>query len=185
MRNRDNKKLKATLIALLLVFVLGAAFAFTPGRLTIGGAVNLEPDDLYLQWRTASTSSTEGVRSALPVIQEARDRNRQHISWEVTFESPGTASLNFEAQNHSQAFNALIGNLRISPSALEVIAERDYGITFSGNFRGFDGTVVPRAGLSDVYTLNVHWNGRFPDGFDPNNNPAIVFEISYDYTAID
>jgi len=185
MRYRDNKKLKVTLTVLLLMLVLGAAFAFTPGRLTIGGAVNFEPDDLYLQFRTASTSTTDGVRSAPPVINEARDRNRQHVEWEVTFETPGTASMNFDAQNHSHAFNALIGELRVSPSALETSAYRDFGITFSGNYMDFEGTVVPRGGISDVFTLNIHWNGRVPDWFDPNNNPSIIFELSYGYTAID
>jgi len=185
MRNRDNKKLKATLIVLLLIFVFGTVFAFTPGRLTIGGAVNLEPDDLYVQWRTASHTSTSGVRSELPVIQNANGRTDQHISWEVTFETPGTASLSFQAQNLSPAFDARIGGFSVSPGALSIaIAEADYGITLSGDYMSFDGSVVPMTGLSDVYTLNVHWDGRFPPGFDPNNNPAFVFEISYTYTAI-
>ena len=185
MRNRDNKKLKATLMVLLLIFVLGAAFAFTPGRLTIGGAVNLEPDDLYVQWRTTSHTSTSGVRSELPVIEDANGRTNQHIRWEVTFENPGTASLSFQAQNLSQAFDALIGNLTVSPGALDIaIVGADYGITLSGDYVDFNGAVVPMTGLSDVYTLNVHWDGRIPPGFDPDNNPAFVFEISYTYTAI-
>jgi len=185
MRYRDNKKLKAILMVFLLIFVMGAAFAFTPGRLTIGGAVNLEPDDLYVQWRTASTTSTAGVRSELPVIEDANGRTSQHIRWEVTFEEPGTATLNFQAQNLSPAFNALIGNFTVSPGALDLaIVGADYGITLSGDFEDFNGTIVPMLGLSDTYTLNIHWNGLFPPGFDPINNPAFVFEISYDYTAI-
>ena len=182
MRNANNKKkLKALVVAFLLLFSLGAAFAFAPGQLSIGGAVSLDPEALYVQWRAVDISSTSGVVNNEFSINDARDRNFQHIEWDVTFETPGSATLVFDAHNHSSNFNALIGVLTTSPGALEV---NDFGLTFSGTYPEFAGTIIPMNTDSPTYDITVTWDGTVPIGFDPSANPAFTFELSYDYTAI-
>lgn len=84
----------STLVVLaLLVLIVGAAFAFTADRLTIGGLVGFDPIDNYLVWGVAAAPLSSTVVSNEAVIQDAREQDSQHIEWQVVFASAGNARL--------------------------------------------------------------------------------------------
>ena len=58
---KSRKRLTTIVIAFMLVFVVGAAFAFAAGQLTIGGTVNLDPLDLYIVWDDGNEEDATGA----------------------------------------------------------------------------------------------------------------------------
>jgi hypothetical protein len=57
MTTKKKKRLGMSAVAFLLMFVVGAAFAFTPGALDIQGTVSFEYD--YVVWYAGSTAASE------------------------------------------------------------------------------------------------------------------------------
>ena len=186
MRNQGKRKrITALLLVFLLMFLVGAAFAFAPGQLTIGGTVNLDPD--YVIWNTATTSvtspaaiTTTTITSTAEIV-DARGRTDQHINWTINFGSPGVARLDVTALNEHETLPAAVV-LNVANSGPYTNAL--FGISIGGNFStGLPETIAPGAiGLNRYVT--VEWDGTVPIGFSPSaDNPAFEFTITFDYTA--
>jgi len=99
---KNKKRLSGVVIAFLLTFLIGAAFAATPGVLTITGPVTLAPQNLYVQWEDPislnplfggiATGNVTQSSSVLPGT-DAAGRTRQTIEWIVRFTGEGQASI--------------------------------------------------------------------------------------------
>ena len=93
-----RKRLTLLVLAFMLTFTMGAAFALTQGSLDIVGTVNLAaPHELYVIWSAVDATGQEpiptyggisgaaagisGTQSA--IIQNARGRTSQRIVWDV------------------------------------------------------------------------------------------------------
>jgi hypothetical protein len=195
MRNqKQRKRMTALLMAFLLTFLAGAAFAFSPGQLTIGGTVNLDPN--YVVWNTAVTSVTSPAAIAVNpaqnqivqtvVVEDARDRTDQHISWEISFRTPGIARLDVTALNEHETLPAAVTLSVSTPGEVTstVLTSATYGLIVGGNFnQSLPETIAPGAvGLNRYIT--VEWDGTIPPGFNQDaDNPVFEFIIAFDYTA--
>jgi len=181
-----RKRLSKLIWAFLLIFIAGAAFAFSPGRLTIGGTVNIEPN--YVIWNSATTTTvvsgsalgttSNGITSTAE-IQEARGRKAQNIEWEITFSSPGTATLDVSALNEHESLPASVSMNVIGTQ----INWNAFGLTVGGNYTLPPETIAPgNVGLHRY--IDVTWDGHVPDGFNQDlDNPAFTFTVTFDYTV--
>ena len=156
MKTKNRKRLSAAVIALLLVFAVGAAFAFAPGALTIGGAVGFEVD--YVIWSDGGVNApSAAVMPAATVIggnndttvglSSMRGRDFQHIWWDVLFAEAGSATLTAHPVNRSTIAADLAAGIVIVTEA--GIAENAVAAGF-GTWAG--------AGLFDAYPGMAAWH---------------------------
>lgn len=98
---RNKKKLTALVAFFMMVFVVGAAFAFGPGQLGVIGFVGVNPE-LSMIWQAApTTTGTGGVSTTVNTAQVIDGyRVNQGIAWAVGFMSEGTATLTATAFNN-------------------------------------------------------------------------------------
>ena len=191
MTNQKRRK-RITVLALvfLLMFLAGAAFAFSPGQLTIGGTVNLDPN--YVVWHTATISTTSPSGLAVSpivqaaVIEDARGRDDQHISWEINFGGPGIARLDVAALNEHETLPAAVVLSVSLPGEVTstVLNSSEFGLTVGGNFDQMLPEIIAPGAVGLERFVTVEWDGTIPPGFNQDNeNPVFEFIIAFDYTA--
>ena len=180
------------MVAFLMVFVVGAAFAFVPGTLTIGGNISIEPVDAFVRWNSATVSTSPAAVTAVHTanIVDGGGRADQNIEWEVTFEQPGSAILTVTALNDHDVLSALLA----APSVtFDAAAAAAHGLTVSHNFAALIGPLSNRPvggspTISPEGTITVTWDGiTLPDGFDstsPSTNPVLTISVGIGYSAI-
>ena len=199
---RNKKRLTTLVVAFMLTFVVGSAFAFAPGILDITGTVNVAtPEELYVVWDEADT----GVDLAAlgfswraqsdATIVDMRGRTDQRIEWVVTFAAPdddvpnaldpSEATLTAFARNDSLLLDADITAGSVSWSTAPPAG---FGLTHSVNDTAFLGTLTPGA-VSGPLEVSVEWDGSFPAGFFDNANPGdelpvAVLLVTFDYVAV-
>jgi len=200
MNNLKNKKrLSVLAISFLLVFVIGAAFAFTPGILDIEGTVSFEYN--YVIWESATTTASApgisvgptmlpadtpgGARAiAAPTIVDERGRTDQRIEWDMHFAEPGYATLTAYVENEA-AVAALLTNVVIT-STLGTWDAADFGLTIVVNAGGaafVPQTLAPEMVHPTPIEVVVTWAGVTPAGFDQETEiPAVTFTVEFDYT---
>ncbi|MCL2378016.1 MAG: hypothetical protein FWC77_02715 [Defluviitaleaceae bacterium] len=102
---KNRKRLTSVAIAFLLTFVIGAAFAFPPGLLEIGGIVSVSEAEMCAIWVTADicddpddATSTHEVRITSCVTNGLP---AHRIEWAIGFVEfrEGTVTLTATAQN--------------------------------------------------------------------------------------
>lgn len=125
---RNRKRFASVLVALMLVFVVGAAFAFDAGILTIGGTLDFTFEPEYAIWSaggdigqtytqaefgiglhttTAAPSYvatplagfTEEADVTIGALVDVRDRDQQHLPVEIDFPEPGRVVLTLTPVN--------------------------------------------------------------------------------------
>ena len=185
LRNRRRMRMAALLFALM--FLVGAAFAFTPGTLTINGNVNIISTTNYVRWESATVSgSSLATNAAISTanIVGARGRTAQHIEWEVTFETPGYVILNVSAFNDHNVFLANLGTPVVT---FDNVAATAHGLSVLHDFTSLTaGTLLPLSESAPGW-IGVWWDGTLPPGFDytvAGTNPVLTISVSIDYTAV-
>ena len=200
-RLKNKKRLTALVLAFLLVFSVGAAFAATPGVLDVRTQVRIVAQDLYVRWASAEANTTSpgihvpfGVTLGDHVTQSAeisdtfvRDgdtRSRQRIEWEIHFGGAGNATLVAEAENIGP-LAALIHDATYSwefamgpaagNSATAAATALGLGVDiFDMMFAGVlaAGTPTSPATTAPVM-ITVAWGGNIPDGFATTHADAV------------
>ena len=199
---KNKKRLTTLVVVFMLVFVVGAAFAFDPGILDVRGTVNVAaPDELYVVWDEADT----GVDFAAfgfswraesdATIVDARGRTDQRIEWVVTFAAPdddvpnaldpSEAVLTAFARNDSLLLDA---DITAGSVTWTTPPPAGFGLTHTVDDTAFLGTLTPGA-LSGPLEVKLEWDGTFPAGFfdnaDPGDElPVAVLLVTFDYAPV-
>jgi hypothetical protein len=106
MRNYKNRKRMASIaIAFLLTFVMGAAFAFAPGMLEIGGQIGIAPGELCVIWTDGGTTSQSTTTVASTNISRRTSGvggANHRLEWAIGFVDgqTGTVTLTATATNN-------------------------------------------------------------------------------------
>ena len=184
---RNMRRMRMAAILLALVFLAGAAFAFTPGTLTINGRVNIVQAASYVRWTNVTPSSlwVSGGTGNISVYG-ARGRTDQVLSFEVTFHAPGSGWVQLEAF----AFNdspTLAASLAAPVVTYDAAAAAAHGITVMPDFWWMTWGNIPPMSLSNPGWIFISWDGTLPAGFNSDaagTNPVLTIEVSLDYTAV-
>jgi len=204
---KNRKRLTALAIAFMLVFMTGAAFAFSPGALDVVGTVNIAaPDELYVVWETADTGTSLGgiqpwgfswgVIDSTATIGNARGRTDQRITWTITFEAPdegwdifvgnAEAALTATATNNSVSTDALISAATVTWSPAN--APTLFGFDLDIDQAAFTGVLDAGDATGDLVIL-LDWDGTFPAGFFDGETPgdpvfAATLTIEFEYDPV-
>jgi len=97
---KNRKRITGLAVVFLLTFVMGAAFAFAPGNLEVGGMIGVSPrpDTMCAIWNSAITSGTGATVST----NAARITNGDHTAeWAIGFvqDATDTVTLTLTALN--------------------------------------------------------------------------------------
>jgi len=196
-RMRNKKRLTGLVIAFLLVFVTGSAFALVPGHLDILGNVNLQAPG-YVRWHSVAGTVSQNpdapvVPAGLPIgamqVAEIVDRalpgpntTDQRIAWDMYFADIGHIPL---VTSHRARLTATAINDSNMPAEIfaasyhwedaagvtiptaQIIA--DFGLTVDIDEINFSGTANALApgGISDDLIVTVNWSGITPNNFGP------------------
>jgi len=169
---RNRRRLTIVVITFLLIFSTGAVFAIGTGVLHIGGTVILNPVDGEVVWGfiddlTDSPDIISTVNDTMSLLWTG-----EPITWTVTFNQPGTATLNVGLFNTSPVFEA---DVNISYSTIGNINEM--GISFGGNFN--TPIAIARDTLSPQ-TLTITWDDTaMLSAFTPGE--YLTFTIYFDW----
>ena len=180
--------MRVAMAVFLLTFLVGAAFAFVPGTLTIGGNVSIEPTDAFVRWNTAVVSSSPASIEVTQLITYGGGREAQHIEWDVTFDQPGETTLTVTALNSHDVLSALLATPAVTYNGGYAAA---HGLTITPNFGNLTGplgnAVAGVYTISQEGTITVAWDGTLPPGFDATadgTNPVLTISVAIGYTAI-
>jgi len=192
MKNR-NKLINTLVIAFMVVFITGAAFAFAPGILDVTGTVNIAVSD-YIVW--TNVEAGPDFELIIPVggefgathsaeIVDARDRTNQRIEWTINFSEPGElafAEITATATNQSALHAVTITDLSYGWDDDEIAD--DFGLIFDVTTDSFVGlTVAP--GAEATLFLSVIWDGVIPPDFEGSATDGYTFVntffIEFDY----
>jgi hypothetical protein len=160
MRNfKNKKKLTSLVIAFMLVFVMGSAFAFGPGQLGIAGFVGVAPDLSVIWQDNPVTSGTSATVTTNVAGRVNGIRDFQGINWAVGFANTGasaTATLTAVAYNDG-AVAAHITGLGFNPAP-------DFGVTATvSTTPTVAAPVVLAPGATYTFIVTLTWDGTtFP-----------------------
>ena len=188
---KSKKWLNTLVIAFVMIFGVGAAFAFAPGQVDIAGTINLAaPDDLYVSWVSIDEGPNFTPASGTlhsnhtTVITDYRGRTDQRIVWTINFDEPGFAAITATARNNS-ARPAIItgGNLNWTSVYGSGSTPATFGLSYYILSSAFEGILAP--GATTSMTVRVEWDGRVPESFIDSATGeysfAASFEITFDY----
>jgi hypothetical protein len=172
---RNKKRLVSLAVVFALVFMVGAAFAFS-GAILVQGNVQVAGQG-YVRWCTANTSlgSTFGnVGHDYFVGWGSTGLTNQVIVWDIQFGEAGFATLSAAARNDSGA-NAQITSMNVSwqDNMGNVMNPADFGLTvdFSGTNTAFsNATIGADGGISPILEIEVEWDGSTPANFTGSND---------------
>jgi len=179
---RNKKRLTALVLAFMLVFTVGAAFAFAPGVLDIDGRMHMASD--YVVWYDVSDTAPSPLGIPVGATQSADittrlldTRTDQRIVWRVYFSEAGTAMLTATAFNNS--------NITVD------IEEASYSWAFEGGFTAADFGLsvsindILFAGALSALTesmpveVTVTWTGDMPD-LDDDDLDEVIGSVTGD-----
>lgn len=198
---KNKRRLTTLVIAFLLVFVTGSAFALQPGMLDIVGTVNLQIPG-YVRWHTATAvpNNTVGLPivpagQPLGAVQNANIVDRatvppnvtdQRIVWNMYFVHPG------EFQGVTEHI-AVLTATAINDSSMTAIIDAAtfsweddtgaplnpalYGLSVNINQGAFSGVGNPLAAgaTSAPVIVTVTWDGTLPNTFSgPGTHNALT-----------
>ena len=180
---KGRKRLTSLVVAFMLIFIVGAAFAAPVGMLDIVGIVSVT-DELDVAWHSYSASNTPGV-TATPVRAARPDGNdNQRIVWNISFEGndatarmPGAISstLNATAWNHS---TQAVTITRVDYSWSNPELANRLGLSLPTPFdSAFLGTLSPGAESNELFAF-VNWD---PSAFNPNTGDPLEVEFAIEF----
>ena len=201
---RNKKRLGALTLALLLVFLVGGAFALLDGTLDITGSVNIAaPPQLYVIWSdvegdymipwTVTPAFTAGATQRARIV-DARGRTNQRIEWSVYFSGDdmflgaGVVTLTATAQNVG-LIPALIDDFDITFNAVGGFTLADFGLDFQSigadSIANFVSSTPLAPGASRDVQISILWDGTIPTGFAATTSTgyqlAATLVIEFDY----
>lgn len=193
MKNLKNKKRRsAILIAFLLTFVSGSAFAFATGYIDINGNVILTPPDAdYVRWSSFDPGTHFGglmipdapgllgtwnaQHNGITIVDvpgRINNETNQRIIWNMTFYGEGFAGIGATATNFSPTLPADVtirpgvsGNGYTWSGIPAGFTAEDFGLSVFLQGALYSGVVLA-PGSSENVSVTVMWNGQFPTGFD-------------------
>jgi hypothetical protein len=200
---KNKKKLTTVAVAFLLTFVVGAAFAFTPGMLDIEGAVNIFIPEGYVIWKSADVGTDSGpgkgtshyAEQTANIVARPLGLNNQRIEWTVIFygidpdEKFAIAELTATAINESTVFDAEITDVRVT---LDPTDAANFGLTlsespFSAGELGVGDIITMNNGTAEA-SFELMWDGTVPAGFTVPATPgyalATTVTIEFDYDPV-
>jgi len=166
---KSRKRLTSLVLAFMLVFIVGAAFAFAPGTLDIEGRMHMATD--YVVWNDVSETMVAPLGFPVGATQNAtivnnRNRTDQTIEWTVFFTEAGSATLTATAYNNS--------NLPVELDFVDAewsfeggFTAADFGLTETVDDTLFLLMPLGPAGSATAESMplmvTVDWDGNFPD----------------------
>lgn len=188
---RSKKRVTSVLVALVMAFVVGAAFAATPGLLTITGVISID-QDLLLEFTEVTANPAPPLGTGFDIYfagtavrQPGADgRPNQTILFTVDIQNPrepGTATLDFSISNTGQMDAQLAAYWDITGDDIDTVEEyiqaqldAQFGIGWFDVAADMPyGDVLP-PGSSLVGHIMINYNPRF--GFvnphDPITEPT-------------
>ena len=192
MRNlRNRKRLTLAVIAFMLTFVVGAAFAWVPGALQFAGAIGVGDPELRVRWFEVSNAVNTPVLTPnmIATTNVARIVNwksrtgaapvgasglNDRVEWAVGFRSAGTVTMVARAENYGSLPAQVL-----APSA----TVWDYNNPLYFNMFTVTHTMIATTGVTPVGTwpvvlqpgetmdvqITLVWNGEAPIGGFSNN----------------
>ena len=178
---KNKKRLTILAITFMLVFLIGSAFAITPGVLDIFGRIILAEQELYVVWcdtgPSLSGSPVGNITQTASVLPwPIYGRTRQRIAWNISFTGPGTASLTAQIHNIG-LLDANIYDWSIDITNVE--GNTDFGLQAIVNSDDILGRI--NAGTrSTPLNVDVFWGGT--GIIDPTglNEASIIIEFMYE-----
>ena len=189
MQKLKKKKQMTTLaLAFMLTFIIGAAFALTPGILEVEGIINIAPpEELYVVWSRANVGGADitptpggitGYGATLGgeagvVFQDARGRSNQVLVWTVNFDN--------EEFFHAASLSAWAVNESTQPATIAVrgtpVVQYDtalaaqLGLTITADTSSFLTASLPSSAETGALSVDVFWNGAptIPDPGSPGS----------------
>jgi len=194
MRNR-KKTINTLVIAFMLTFLVGAAFAFAPGILDVRGTVNIAVPE-YVVWTNVvagpdfeliTPAGWEFGATHSAEIVDARDRTNQRIEWTINFSEPGFAEITATAENQSALHAATITNVSYGWDDDELADA--FGLTVDIIVASFVGLTL-EPGAEATVTILVGWfDGIIPPDFEASATDEYTFVntffIEFDYELAD
>lgn len=145
---KNKKRFSTGVLAFLLTFIIGSAFAFADGVLTINGTVTLDPNLRVIWYAVDFVENPVNPSNDLNAEAEI-NYEYQNIELSVTFYQPGdSATLTFSAEN----VGGLVAQVRLDSDSPEWTGA---GVDLSGQIL-FEGT----------------WGELDYDGLEPGENTA-------------
>lgn len=100
---KNKKRLNIAMIAFMMAFIVGAAFAFAPGQLDIRGVVGMRAPELNVAWSSAMALAAPTVTTThSAIIVDSVSGSNQAIEWSMIFVNPGVITLEAHARNYGQ-----------------------------------------------------------------------------------
>jgi len=187
---KGKKRLSILSIVFALVFMVGAAFALTPGTLDIMGTVNLDAE-LYVVWYNVDPEPIPPIAAAAfitdgsshhTILEDARGRTDQRIIWNVFFVEPEDgefmATLTATAMNNS-TMDAVITQAVANWDNPALAAE--WGLDLFVVSTAFVGTLLA-GDESPALSVTVDWDGTFPATFTPGTDELPTFPLAIEFS---
>ena len=117
---KNKKRLTAAVIAFMLVFVMGAAFAISPGALQALGGIGIAHPNLHVIWiQSDPTPQTTPIASTSVAVH-----NRPGINWPAGTVTPGQPPITpTPGLNWNQRLYWAVGFIQAGTVRLEAMAE--------------------------------------------------------------
>jgi hypothetical protein len=178
---RNKKRLVSLAVVFALVFMVGAAFAFS-GAILVQGNVQVAGQG-YVRWCENATWATGfgNVDSNFQFDPSwVTGQANKVIAWDIEFGEAGFVTLTTAARNDSGMDYAITG-INVSwwsPygwSNSNDLSELGLTVDFGGSDTAFVGaTLDADGGLSPLLTIEVEWDGTVPPGFINATPPQLI-----------
>jgi len=195
---KRNKRLTLAVIAFMLTFVVGAAFATTPGALQAVGVIGVGDGDLHVRWVANSAVPTAnptvaiqqglviaganiGTPAGQPDQPTMGNHNAQHrAQWNIGFIDDGTVVLTVVAENVG-SLPALVHAPGLAPAPqalLGGLAWFEPGILFTDPF-----TVTGPVITAHTAVVPPPGGNTFPFPLEPTETVTVQFTVNWDGTG--
>ncbi|MCL2216828.1 MAG: hypothetical protein FWB91_07380 [Defluviitaleaceae bacterium] len=190
---KKKRKLTMAVIAFMLTFIVGAAFAAQQGALQVGGGIGVGVPNLRVQWvstdldtntpvvGTATTNVARIVnfmgRPGAAAMGEMGIDDR--LEWAIGFTGAGTVTLNATAHNYGSLPAEVAAPTHFSWD--DPFSDYYNMFTITYTMTGTTGTatsgtwpVTLQPGETVDVRITVNWNGGFPPGgYFPLEDPPL------------
>ena len=176
---KQKKRLTVIVLAFMMVFLVGAAFAATGGVLTIDGVVTVGEPELHVRW-AASTVTTDdfGDSESGAVIGAGVQAGR--IIWTVHLAGDGVATLTARAENVGglPAYITFTGYEWTEGLAYAT----DLGLVVNIDYDDFVGGPLSVGAQTEEVIVTLSWDGLDAnDVLDGVEYVELQLEITFEY----